>query len=191
MRGWWKRVVTASLSSTPPLFLLLPFDPSPLHQTQLISAVLLSCSCQLQKAGSWVTISPRVTRTCWPLIPGGELITGNDALHSLHHVHLTASISTLCKSLVLRHVHHLFSQSYTLEKQLLTQSHFHKLTIFLLCFHGQQQRASIGKSGSLVYHCQPQVLCHTENSNPASHTCCHKAPDCFKYDSLCEQNLSV
>lgn len=60
-------------------------------------------------------------------------------------------------------------------------SHFHKLTIFLLCLHRLQQRASIGKSAPLMHHKFSPML---KNSNPSSHTCCRKAPDSFECDSL-------
>ena len=66
------------------------------------------------------------------------------------------------------HTHSLFSLASTLRNLLLTPSHFHKLTIFLLCFHRLQQRATIGKSASSS---RLQLLSHAENSNSDMHTC--------------------
>lgn len=70
-----------------------------------------------------------------------------------NHMTLTACI---------RNTLSLFSQSPTLKKTLLTPSHFHKLTMFLLHSRRLQQWASIGKSASLLQ----QLLSHAENSNP-------------------------
>ena len=66
------------------------------------------------------------------------------------------------------HTHSLFSLASTLRNLLLTPSHFHKLTIFLLCFHRLQQRATTGKSASSS---RLQLLSHAENSNSDMHTC--------------------
>lgn len=96
-----KRCIFVSLSSPCSLFLSWPSDLSPLHQTQLISSVLLSSACLLREVESRSAVSPRLSvfwaGTGWPLTSGGELIIRNDALISLHCVHLTACVSVLCK----------------------------------------------------------------------------------------------
>lgn len=85
--------------------------------------------------------------------------------------HLTACISRCCAKVVFWETltSTVFSHCLHFRKAEFDLSHFHKLTIFLLCFHRLQQRASIGKSASLIHRCQSQVPSHAENSNPALH----------------------
>lgn len=160
-----------------PWFLFLPFALSPLRQIQLILCVLLSSMLLLREAGSWAA--------------QGWVFSGHRVWLLMPHHHwkqfpewLLASAPDCMRTCVvlLRHLHShpafLFSLTFTLKKLLLTLSHFHKLTIFLLCFHRLRQRASIGKSASFIHHFQ--VLSRAENSNSASHTCCCRAPDFFK-----------
>lgn len=108
MRRWWKDV---SLPAYPPLALYFFLCPLTClhcikHNWFPLSSLTLLVISQRQGHGrpsrqGWVFFC---AGTGWPLTPGGELITGNDALNSLHHVHLTACISVLCKSSLKTHI---------------------------------------------------------------------------------------